>query len=518
MKIRYLLLALSFIMINHSIAQSQLGEGYKAELELQAIGTTNGVVPFWLRSNQYGSIPLPGASASVLGRFSKEYQEPSQSDLIYGRKKLIDWGFGIEGRSNGGKHPNAQLIEGYVKGRFSIFQLKAGRSRDVMGLNGDTTLSSGNFAVSGNALGIPKVELSIPDFYRLPFFNGLISIKGTFSHGWVGHRIISDTLSVADKLTKTYTRSLTQNAYTYFHQKSFYGRIGKEDWRLNLIGGFSHQVNWGSESEIYGPEKFQLNGFNTFIYVITGKAYGGGQLAERSKIGNQIGSIDLGLEYKFNNVKLLVYRQNFYDVGALSKLANISDGLNGISFENLNIDSDAKKFIWKKLIIELFASKNQAGYPWSIPTASGDEDYYNNYYYRQGWSYKGIGIGNPLITRNEDARSGQETRESDYFINNRVIAIHLGLNGEYKNFTFLTKLTYSWNHGTFATSSYGTSTGPKRNPQTGNIFKPVQQVSFYLEGWKELSRGYTFGVSSAIDNGKLLNNSIGLILKLKKGF
>ncbi|MNQ77992.1 hypothetical protein D3C85_928930 [compost metagenome] len=214
----------------------------------------------------------------------------------------------------------------------------------------------------------------------------------------------------------------------------------------------------------------------------------------------------------------MLYRQTFYDVGALSKLGNIADGLNGVSVENRKYKDQTSGFAWKKILFELFYSKDQAGYPWSTFTKSGDEDYYNNFYYVNGWSYNSLGLGNPFITPRHDARSGQAIKKADYFINNRVIALHTGLTGSFNNWNFMTKLSYSWNYGTFGTSIYGSSTGHIRNPQTTNIFQPVEQFSFYLEGTRPLKNGYSAGFSTAIDQGKLLNNSLGLMLKLKKQF
>src|SRR5690606_20075494 len=164
----------------------------------------------------------------------------------------------------------------------------------------------------------------------------------------------------------------------------------------------------------------------TFWYVFWGKAYGAPGVPT-SKIGNQIGSIDMGLSYDFRSVRLVAYRQNFYDVGAISKLANIRDGLNGVAFENLNYGKESLNNLdWKKFVIEFFYSKDQAGYPWSKATASGDEDYYNNSYYQEGWSYKGTGLGNPLIIPSADAREWQVSNPLKYFISNRVSALHIG--------------------------------------------------------------------------------------------
>lgn len=504
LSIKEAFLGTAFLLMFSSLAYAQ-ESGLKYELEAQAIGTTNNAVPFWMRSNQYGSVPISGPSASFIGKAYKDYKE---SDI-----DPVDWGFGFESRVNAGANSNIQLITAYAKVRFWMFQLKAGRTKDVMGINGDTLLSSGNFSVSGNAPGVPKLDLSIPEYYRVPIFGGLFSVKGNFVHGWLGRTRILDSISPTSKIT-FYINDTSPK--TYFHQKSLYVSLGKAHWRFKLFGGFNHQVYWGNELAAYGSN-FKLSPAETFFHVVTGKAYGANGVPT-SKIGNQLGSIDLAAEYDFDAVKVSLYRQNFYDVGALSKLGNIKDGLNGISFENKTPRTKTSGFAWKKVLFEVFYSKDQAGYPWSTFTKSGDEDYYNNFYYVNGWSYKSQGMGNPLVTLRTDARSGQAIKKADYFINNRVVALHTGLSGSINTWDFKTKLTYSKNFGTFGTSIYGSSTGSIRNPQTTNIFIPVKQFSFYLEGTKELNNDYSAGIASAVDHGKLLNNSVGLILKLKKKF
>ncbi|QNK64717.1 hypothetical protein H7F33_09665 [Pedobacter sp. PAMC26386] len=501
------------LLISASQIKAQTFKNIKAEIETQAIGTTNNAVPFWMRSNQFGSVPSPGASASFLARFRRDYTPSLITDSNYRKEKLVDWGFGIEGRANAGKESSLQLIEAYAKIKAGIFQLKGGRTKDVMGLNGDSSLSSGNFAVSGNALGIPKIELSIPNYYTIPIFDGLFAFKGNFTHGWIGKTRILDVISGSPPNPTLYYIKNT-HPETYFHQKSVYIRLGKQDWKLKLYGGFNHQVYWGNEKEAFGSN-FKLSPLKSFFYVATGKSYGAAGVPT-SKIGNQLGSIDIGATYDFNDIKIMIYRQSFYDVGALSKLANIRDGLNGISIENKHYNLKNHGFEWKKALFEFFYSKDQAGYPWSIPTKSGDEDYYNNFYYMEGWSYKGLGVGNPFITTKEDARQGQAHRYADYFLNNRIVAFHFGLSGSLSDWNFSSKLSYSRNYGTFGTSIYGGSTGTIRNPQTTNIFVPVQQFSFYLESMKALNKGYSVGFATALDQGKLLYNSYGLVLKLKK--
>lgn len=499
-KALYLIFAF-FLICNLVSAQKKPVE---FEIESQTIGTTDGIVPFWMRSNQFGSVPLSGLSQSFIGRAHKEFSPLPSKDSTDKRRKLLDWGFGFEGRANLGKGSNLQLIEAYAKARIGIFNVIAGRSKNVMGLNGDTALSVGNFALSGNAPGVPRIEISIPDYYSIPVLNGLFSVKGNILHGWLGKKNIQNPVN---------SRFYYQN--TFFHQKSLYVRIGKPNWKFKMHGGFNHQAYWGSEKEIFGPS-FKLSDFETFKYVLLGKVYDAPGYYT-SKIGNQLGSLDIGAEYDFENFNVMIYRQNFYDVGALSKLANIKDGLTGVTLTNRNFNKTTGIFKWKKLLVELFYSKDQAGYPWSKPTKSGDENYYNNFYYKSGWSYMKMGMGNPLITTRYDIKSGQEIR-NEYFVNNRVVAFHLGMEGAIKDWEILTKLTYSNNYGTFGTSEYGHSLGGFVHENRGAVFDKANQFSFYLEGMKPFKNGINGGFATFFDQGKLLDNSFGLLLKLRKSF
>ncbi|HEX9511590.1 MAG TPA: capsule assembly Wzi family protein [Puia sp.] len=484
----------------HAQIETKETSSYHASLETQGVLTTKNYVPFWLRSNQFGSVPLPGTSGSFIGALRKDYDtvDNMPTDVVSGsHTKVVDWGASLElrGDMGFGQRSRLALIEGYAKLKVSIFELKAGRAKEIMGLV-DTSLSSGAFAVSGNALGIPKVQISIPEYWTLPFFGDLFSVKGNFAHGWLGEQPIR-------------TSPLVKQANTYFHQSSLYVRLGKPDWRLHLYGGFNHQVYWGHEKEING-KSYQLSTFKSFEYVVLGKTYQG------SKVGNHLGSVDLGMEYEFGNTKLFLYRQNFYDEGALAKLANIADGLNGISL--LNERPRESSFQWHRLLLELFYSKDQAGYPWSIRTKSGDENYYNNYQYSHGWSYKDQALGNPLITTYPMARAGLPNDPSDYFSNNRVVAFHAGMEGYLDDYQFTAKATYSFNYGTFGTSKWGYSTGNSFHPPDYGIWKEVRQFSTYLEVQRGFNNGWQAGCVAALDAGDLLYNSSGLILKLKKSF
>lgn len=485
-------LSFLFILFNEAIVAQERDINFNVEATAGYISSD--YVPFWLRSNQFGSIPLDNVSMSLIGSVRKDYDSKSN--------KIFDWGASLEGRANIGSKSDFYLIEGYGKFRISIFEMKAGRSKEILGLC-DSSLSTGAFSVSGNSLGIPKIEISIPEFYSIPVFGKLFSFKGNYSHGWIGDLSVNMMDGSVDSLK------------TYLHQLSFYGRLGKPGWKLQLFGGINHQVQWGSEAEYYGDD-YTLSDIEAYWYIVSGKPYGTSTIPT-SKIGNHLGSIDMGAEYYFSDLRLFAYHQFFYDVGALYHLANLRDGLSGISLTNTKSVTN-HSFKWNKILLEFFFSKNQAGESWSPVTPSGDENYYNNDTYIEGWSYKGIGVGNPLIGTRYGVREELPDDPYDYFINNRVVALHFGFEGSVKNWDFIIKTSYSLNYGTFGTSEEGHSLGETHYPPMYGIFPETRQLSSYFEANKVFKNHLKFGFTGAFDAGDLYYNSYGLLLKVSKSF
>jgi hypothetical protein len=479
------ILILTIILFVHLIANAQVKDVH-VSLEMQGIETTNGTVPFWLRSNQFGSIPLSGTSGSLIGKIRKDYDTT----------KRFGWGASFEGRGNVGQRSQFILVEGFVKAHAGIFELKAGRSKDIVGLV-DSTLSTGSFPISGNALGIPKVSISIPNYYSIPILGKLFAVKATLANGYLGN-------------VKIQYNKDPINFKAYYLQNELYVRIGKPAWRFKFQAGYNHEALWGDERRVFG-NRFDLSGFDTYWYVLAGKVY------NQSKVGNHLGSLDMGAEYKFDPFTVSVYRQNFYDIGALRSLANISDGLNGISI--VNNQPKYGNFHWNKFLFEFLYTANQGGVLSSKVTKSGAENYYNNYEYQEGWSYKELGLGTPFITTIYDARSNLGSAPKQYFINNRVLALHAGAQLYAFNWLYTCKLSYSENWGTFETGTEPFhSVGRVKEPDNYGAFKKVHQYSGYLEGIRPLKNGYNIGYNIGYDRGGLLYNSFGVILKASKTF
>ena len=85
------------------------------------------------------------------------------------------------------------LREIYVNYRLGPFSFFAGK-KDISEQQRRPT-EPGSFGISNNARPIPKVGVSFPDFWTLPFGGDLLAIKGSFFHGWFeGDRFIDSPL------------------------------------------------------------------------------------------------------------------------------------------------------------------------------------------------------------------------------------------------------------------------------------------------------------------------------------
>lgn len=446
-------------------------------VEAQVI-TTGDRVPFWMRSLQHGSIPLNGTSFSLIGSVIKDYQP--------GKKSALDWGGGLMLRTNLGAKAEAILVEAYAKVKFKQFEFRAGRSRAVYGLM-DTSLGSGSFAVAGNALGIPQIGISVPD-YSFPIFDSLLSFKGNYTQGWLGETPVN-ILGTKKQLS------------TFYHQKSLHMRMGKPDWRVKGIVGIVHHVYWNNGKEMWG-DAYTLTPFQTYIYVVTGTNYTykpGQNIDATSNVGNHIGSIDLGLEISGKSLNTFLYHQVLYESENSFKNGSLSDGLTGISISNP--DAQYGGFQFRKLVLEYFRTVDQA----YTPTRPYNYDsYFNHEFIINGNSYRGTGVGNPFITRRTDMVSSLPTGDyRNFFTNTRLTLFHAGLQFSVNKFLITTRVSSSRNLGVYESVSN---------------FPPSSQLSASLEAAVLLKNRWQLRGMFAFDNGELLYNTSGGYISLARSF
>jgi hypothetical protein len=414
--------------------------------------SSNAVNPFWFRTAQNGTSPYKSNHFYLSATFYKEY------DSTYNLNKKLNkfnLGFGFQPIANIGKKSEIIFPDAYIKLRYGIFELMGGNRREISGLV-DSTLSSGSYAISNNALPYPKIQISIPNYWRI-FKNFPLSIKGDFSIGHLGEQY--------------YVKN------QIFHKKSFYGRIGKDNWPIQLLGGFNHQFQFGGElnniktlNSIAG-NKFPES-FKDFVYAISGISLNKSTSQEyidteeytaydlTNRVGNHFGSIDVGLNLILRKTQIMIYRQSVYDDGGLFYLNNIFDGLNGVS---ITLEKTINPHIkLHKINLEYFNSSNQGG---PIPPGKesnaqtrGADNYFNHGQFLDGWSYQGQSLGSPFITPHytvidkfpKYTNRGISEKEVLFFSNNnRVKAIHAAFSLSVYGTNLTLHGSHSKNFGTY---------------------------------------------------------------------
>jgi hypothetical protein len=368
--------------------------------------SSSNYTPFWLRANQFGAVPTEENYVNVGGSTYIEYR----------KGKKLDWGFGASARLNLGDTKADLLVqEAYLKGKWGIFELSAGRKKYIQGL-ADSTLSSGSYILSGNALPMLKLEIVVNEYWHPEFLGGYLGFKGNFVHG-------------------LFDNKRTDVAHIFLHQKSFYGRIGKPNSLFKFYGGFNHQVQWGGTLKYPDPtNQLAHNGkvassLKDYLYVVTGQSMAalGGDTARYgyndayNRLGNHLGTVDIGMEIDGKLGKLFFYRQSIYEDGSLFYGNNITDGLHGVAF------SAKRKQGLLKLVFEYLNTTSQGGAGGSGNTVGylrGQDNYLNNGVYREGWTYLSHGLGTPLMTL--DSETDLNNSKEVFYDNNRIESFYVG--------------------------------------------------------------------------------------------
>lgn len=490
-------MAFLFLIIWTSAARAQFDRpgtdtlqtrGVSYQASVGGIVSTSSRTPFWLRSNQFGAIPLESPSGVVSVGASGLWGDANQN-----RRPYIRAGLQVVGNLN--RASRLILPEAYAAVRLGHGELYIGRRREVNGLT-DTVLTSGSYAWSGNAVPISQIRLGTKDFAPLKFTKDLIAVNAFYSHGW-----FSNTDSM-------------QNSY--LHAKAMYIRIGKPSWKVRFYGGASHYVQWGGYSD-YLSKYFANNGqipvsWSTYKKVVLPGSVTGesGQYATFDTInryGNHVGSVDVAMEISLSKSNLLLYIQHPWEDQSGLDGGNIPDGTYGMRWQNRSVEP-ISGFRLTRVTAEFMTTMDQSGtvYP------RGNDDYFHNYQYIDGWTHQKRVIGTPFITRWMDADPkwyGLRGPFNNFSMisNNRIQLIHIGASGVFSSGVQVSALlSQSWNWGRPYSSE------PKKSIKQFSGLATVIIPSKWLGGmeWK---------ASLAADQGEWLMPSLaGMISLVKKGW
>lgn len=437
------------------------------DIELYAGGSFGaGEKPFWNVANQYGkygTIPFEGLAGLKIEGIDRS-------------GSLISFDYGVEIYDRYGAENAFMIHQGYVEVKTPLLTFRAGMKEERIG-NQDSLLTLGGSVWSANARPMPKLVLSTPGYVDVPFTRGYVEVNGSLAHGWFGEdRYVKDV---------------------YMHQKHAHVRFGG-DFRLNASLGLIHFAHWGgvSPNERFGAMPSDFDAFTRVFLARSGAPTTVDTAEIINALGNHLGARNYRIDYKGKKFTAGFYFQTIFDDNSGMSKEFYEDGIKGLVVRL----KDQERLI-NHIVIEYLQTTWQSGpvHDLTAPVKlKGNDNYYNNYIYRSGWSYHGMTLGTPFITSpvyNDEGVVGMT--------NTRVKAYHLGLAGKIYGLDYRSMFTYSNNLGT-----YDNPFDPNR-PQFSCYFETtIPQI------WRDIDLNIMFGA----DFGKMYGNNLGVNLLLRKTF
>lgn len=458
------------------------------DIEIGGLVATSNRTPFWLQANQFALVPR----SSPAGSLRLGIQEQFSLSKVYPNRRIS---YGLQVVGNAAKTSAVLLPEAYVSLDLGHFSLWGGRKKEIIGL-GDSTLTSGFYSWSGNALPITKIQLGTNGFTPLGFTKGFVSFHAFFAHGWIAN---SDSIQGA-----------------FLHQKALYVRLGRPNAAVRLTAGVLHNAQWGGRSDhlsggVVKNGRFP-GSFKDYLYVLSAQETSGSdsesltEFDKVNRVGNHLGSIDFGIEINMGKWQGMGYYQHPFEDKSGVAFINLPDGLYG--FRLVRQPTKLGGLQLHHILIEYFNTMSQSGS--LIHTGSrydGQDDYFNNFQYIDGWQQSRYVIGTPFLSRRDDLRPERQNEQPSKRIwaitNNRVQLGHLGMAGSMgQQIQWYTKLSVSQNYGTYRYPFV------RPRPQ----FSGVAGITWPLQwlGGSELR------TAVALDQGQLYENSVGAWISLRK--
>ena len=440
---------------------------------VSAVASSGKYAPFWLQSNQNGDVSSSPFSGNLYAGLYKEAQSPT---------RWYDYDFAVQltGRLQSripGSHFSTQqhigtgyFILAYAHVRLFVFDVTVG-IKPMMYEMQDSLLSMGSMIFSGNSQPLPRVSIGIDHYVPFPGCYGYFEIKGGLTHAWVADNIYIQ--------------------HEWLHHKWAAVRFGGK-LPVNISYEFHHAAQWGGISPIYGDVG---SDWNSFVNVLLARGGGVMRNDQQNAQGNHVGSQQLMLTGKWAGWEISAYWQNFFEdnFAFIGDGQNVRDGLWGISMKQ-----NRWPFI-QGVTYEFLNTTDQSGL-WHDRDGlcyAGNDSYYRNSVFQNGWNYFYRTMGNPFLTSplyNEDG--------TIYTLNSRVRVHHLGVRGDIYGFRYLAKVSYARNYGNDNTSR------AELSHNTALLLEVHKQVE---QAW-----GLDFGFRLAADFGTQWGNQIGAQLTISK--
>lgn len=448
-------------------------------VETGAIINFNDSTPFWLFNNQFGKYSLANSCGFMDITLNTKIDYNKNFDYEYGIELLFIYDNSLYPTFNNKNYTTAGNVlnafqQAYLKIKLWNFLLHIGKAEENINCS-DSLLSMGHILWSGNTRPLPKIQLSSNGYIIIPFTYKLLEVKGTYSHGWFNEERFVDNI--------------------YLHHKNLYGRAGGK-YPIRIFFGLEHFAQWGGTSPVERLGKLPQD-FNAYKHII--KAEGGDTLSVHpgevtNSLGNHIGSWNFGLELEIENFSSKIYYQTIFEDNSGKEFKNFPDGLWGITCK-----FKEPKLTVKSVVFEFLHTPDQSGsiHDW-LRKLGGNDNYFNHWIYKSGWTYNKMTVGTPFITSPIYHSDSVHT----YLYNNRVKVHHFGIRGQFNDIQYKSIISYSKN--------YGTHSKPYSNVKN--------QLSVLMEAVLPVKLKYNFNVKGALafDLGKMYGNNFGIFLSVIK--
>lgn len=442
-------------------------------VELQGVAGYGRTTPFWLQSNRDGAVAAGPYSGSITAGLVKPATRPH-------RWFDYDFGFTLTERLQAPTEAICAPMNrlgtlysnlAYAHVRLYIVDITVGIQPERYG-SPDPELTSGGLLYSGNARPMPGIRVGIEQWTPFPGLFGYVEVRGGLSHQWQADNVY-----------------VTQGMV---HHKWLGGRVGGR-LPVNLSYEFHHVAQWGGYSPVYGDLGNSWEAYKAALFVRAGGSMANDQINAQ---GNHIGSQILTLDVKGEGWKVSAYWQNIFEDGPIRFIGfgmNAADGLWGV-----HVSQTHWPFI-SGVTYELINTTDQSG-PYHDKDGyifGGNDSYYRNGIYRNGWNYGYRTLGTPFITS-----PIYNTDGTIYTLNSRVQAHYIGIRGDIFGYRYRAVGSYVRNYGNDSRSTELLSTN------TGLLLEVTKHVE---KAW-----GLDFGLHLACDFGDQFGNQFGAMLTISK--
>lgn len=438
---------------------------------------------FWMQSGQRGLASSAPYSGSLRAMIEKPATQPHRwfdydgaVDIQLTVHSALPTPANIRSKSAfpvfQGEQGSVIIHRLYAHVRLYIVDVSAGVMPMTDGM--DVPLGSGSLLFSSNAPSMPAVRIGLDRWTPFPGLYGYLELKGGMAHAW-----LTDNIGVTGSM---------------LHYKWIGAQVGGK-LPVNISYEFHHAAQWGG----YALDGTNLgNDWYSFRRMFIGKSGGSSHNELYNAIGNHVGSQQLALTLKGNKWNTKIYWQNFLEdnIALLGKGKNLPDGRWGIC---------AQQQVWPfihTLTFEYVCTTDQSGpvHDQDGIIYAGNDNYYRNSIYQQGWNYYLRSLGTPLITSPlyNGPTDGTQTT------NNRIQAWHVGLGGDIYGYRYSLLATHIRNYGTYDLNDWFT----QQSANTALMLQVHKQVE---KAW-----GMEFGVRLAADIGTQWGNCFSAQVTIRK--